>query len=151
MFVRRQYGFSLVEVMVAIAVVLLGLVPLLQLHVQSLRTMSRAEQQRQAHHIAKTKMAEVLITGAIREGVQQGRVDDDSGGGVYDWQVSVSPVTMDPNVDVDLTHLKRVTVAMKWRDGRREETLILESLAIDEALERKGHRTPEPVRKESTF
>ena len=134
-------GFTLVEVLVAIAVLLLGLVPLLQLHVGSLRNFSRAQLRTEASLVARSKLAEILADAEGKLQTQTGRLDNPELGAVYTWETEVSDVEdkMSPlfqdTVALDWQDVRQVTVTVSWMDGRREASLSLSTYHLVPTLE----------------
>ncbi|MFC1652844.1 prepilin-type N-terminal cleavage/methylation domain-containing protein [Planctomycetota bacterium] len=128
--VHQQCGFTLVEVLVAMAVLLLGLVPLLQLHVGSLRGLNRTHLHNEASMIARSKLAEVLAEKGEQLHAQRGRLDSSALATVYEWSAEVvavddkAPEVLE-NLQLSWADVRQVTVTVSWRDGQREDSLSL--------------------------
>ena len=83
---RTDQGFTLVEVMAALAILVIFLVPLLGAVSQGLQFVGRAKQRTQALQLAQDKLAEVLMTKAPEtEGTKNGDFGHDYPG--YRWEV----------------------------------------------------------------
>ena len=85
-------GFTLIEVLIALAVTGIGLAVLLHLQLASITASEYAERMSRATLLAQAKLAEVLATGQPAVGREEGRVEDEGSGTVFWWRTTVSPV-----------------------------------------------------------
>ena len=83
--VRRQYGFSLLEVIAAIAVLAIAFAALMQVAGSSLSLTARANERTQAALRARTLLDGAFVMEPVREGATEGRFDD-----TYRWRMNVS-------------------------------------------------------------
>ena len=111
-------GFTLVEVLVALAVMALALVALLRLQVISIVMADRAALLTRATLLADAQMTEVRAGPLPGLGVTEG-VFEDSGVAEMRWQVVVSPVRVAELDDARTAELRKVAVRVTWRDGER--------------------------------
>lgn len=74
---HRTDGFTLLEVMVAMAILGVGLVTVIQLYSGTLRTVEMAEYYTQAIHLAKLKLGEAELIPAVTEGKWNGEFEAD--------------------------------------------------------------------------
>ena len=128
-------GFTLLEVMVAIAVIAFALVPLLRLHLLSLDATLYAQDLTIAVGLAQEKMAG--ITSQPEPGETKGTFEAP----VYErfrWQLSVGEqeeVSI-PNLDapegeeLPTFYIQHIEVTVVWLDGAREHLYTLESYAV---------------------
>ena len=122
-------GFTLLEVLVAVAIVGIALVGLLRLHLLSLDATLAAQDLTTAVLLAEGKMA-TFMAQSPREGEDQGQFD---GPGLerFSWTTLVT------DHDIDLSGqnggreesigLRHVTVSVHWREGNRNRTYSLET------------------------
>ncbi len=107
-------AFTLVEVLIALAILAIGLVALLQLHVVSLRAADRAARQEQALRLASAKLAEALARPVPEPASGVGGEEEAPG---MEWSVRVTPVDSSDLAGASLPDLRRVSVEVAWADG----------------------------------
>jgi general secretion pathway protein I len=73
----RSAGFTLLEVMVALAILGVGLVTVIQLYSGTLRTVEMAEYYTKAVHLAKLKLSEAELAPGVTEGKWNGEFEPD--------------------------------------------------------------------------
>lgn len=116
---RRQRGFTLLEVLVALAILSVAVVVMLQLFAQGLRLLKVAGDYQRAVLLADQKAREVEL---VREGVESGQE------GEFQWErrATVVPVSADLTV-FSLTPLRlfRVSVEVRWSGNRTVEVATL--------------------------
>jgi len=83
--VRHQHGFSLLEVIAAIAVLAIAFAALMQVAGSSLSLTARANERTQAALRARTLLDGAFVMEPVREGATEGRFDD-----TYRWRMNVS-------------------------------------------------------------
>ncbi len=81
----RQQGFSLLEVIAAIAVLAIAFAALMQVAGSSLSLTSRANERTQAALRARSLLDGAFVMEPVREGESEGRFDD-----TYRWRMNVS-------------------------------------------------------------
>ena len=132
---RTQSGFTLLEVMVAVAVIGIALVPLLRLHLLSLDATLYAQDLTTAVGLAQEIMAEMP---AIPEpGDSKGDFEAPAYAR-FRWQASVGETEeiVIPNLDnpegaePPPFEVQRIEVSVFWMDGQRERLYTLESYAV---------------------
>jgi general secretion pathway protein I len=129
----RERGFTLLEVLVAVAIAGLALVGLFQAGSGGLfaaDTAARAEEaiQRAQSHLAAVGRDAALV---------QGEFTDDDGGG-YRWQLRVRPVATRQGLAPDGTSavtstLYDVEVAILWPGRKGERSVVLRTLRLGTA------------------
>lgn len=129
---HRQAGFSLIEVLVALAIVGLALGAAAATLGIGLSGHEAARDTATAIAIAEEHLAEAGVTAALRperrDGVFAGR---------FAWRLSIAPyddpaahkaaAAFDPR---DALRLYRVAVTVAWRDGRRQRQVALSTLRL---------------------
>lgn len=81
----RQGGFSLLEVIAAIAVLAIAFSALMQVAGSSMSLTARANERTQAALRARSLLDGAFVMEPLREGSSEGRIDD-----VYRWRMNVS-------------------------------------------------------------
>ena len=117
-------GFTLLEVMIAVAILAMVLVTLLGVKNVSTQNVMLADHITTATLLAKRKMTEMLVTAGTRTVVQQ----EDEGEfpeeefKAYAWKTAIAPVPIDVIVKITA-----VRVAVLWKEGTRQEQVELVS------------------------
>ncbi len=92
-FRNRAYGFTLIEVLVALAVIALALTALGMSGMRAVDTQREIEQRSLALWLADNRLAEARLEQSLQSGVIRGR--EDLGGRQWQWQRSVEPAPGD--------------------------------------------------------
>ena len=117
---RRQRGFSLLEVIAAIAVLAITFAALMQVAGASLNLTARAGERTQAALWARSLLDSAYVIDPVREGTTQGRFD-----ARYSWRLAVTPWQPEdaPPADGDATRrMYRLDLDVLWgeRDQQRK-------------------------------
>jgi type II secretion system protein I len=122
---RARAGFTLIEVLLALAVLAIGGVTLLELQLYSMRASDRAARQSQAVLFANQKMAEALASTDLAPGSNQGVTDEDTPDGPLSWKVTVADLSSAEILGASTTGLCSVTVDVTWPEGDVERKVEL--------------------------
>lgn len=126
MTVRR--AFTMMEVLVALAIVALVLTGLLQLHLNSVRLAQRAQITARAAQLAQDKLTETLVKGEWDN--SQGR--QACGTTELQWQRSVKPASWHYPDGRSLKSLRQVDLTVSWPEGSQSRHMTLTSCVRDE-------------------
>jgi general secretion pathway protein I len=136
---NRNQGFLLIEVVVALAILAVGLTVIIELFSGGLRLGRASMEYTKAVNYARMKMEETMLKPAIEEGTQEGEADD----GTFRWQVGVKKVdllSIDKSIDykppIDLF---QVRIDVFWKSGSKEKSTSVESLKAIK-LEEEGQK-----------
>ena len=127
---RQQAGFSLLEVLVAFAILALSLGVLLQIFSQALNTTSLGEHYSRAVALAEAKLAAVGLDVPLEAGEYGGEPEDG-----MDWIIAIEPyqpqdwLAEDPPLQP-----YRVTVVVSWPGLRGTRRVNLSTLRLGEAF-----------------
>lgn len=135
---RKKTGFTLIEVMVSIALLGIGLMLIIELFSGGLRLGRTSQEYTQATHYARTKMEELNLKPPTEEGVEEGEFDSN-----YRWKIEMKKVNLLPKViDPDFkppANLIHVKLQVLWKSGLKEKSIQIESYRI---LKEEGDEKP---------
>ena len=123
-------GFSLLEVIVALAIMAMGFVTVLQLFSGSIRSVSMSEQYLKATTLAQSKMGELEMNN-YRASEFEGTFANEEN---YRWQLDISPYTTSLNSEVNNIQLSEVLLRVLWSDANKVRNVELSTLKVDGAL-----------------
>ena len=134
----RAGGFSLLEVIAAIAVLAIAFAALMQVAGSAMSLTARANERTQAALRARSLLDSAFIMDPVREGSSDGRFDD-----TYRWQLNVSPFNLgDATVDNGGSRMYRHRVSARAAASRSRsaaENVAPECLVDDEILQVLAH------------
>jgi len=120
-------GFTLLEVLVAVAIVAIALVTFMGLHLRSLDATIRAQDLTTAVLLAQAKMATM---GEFPDpGEEQGKFE-----GLelarFQWSTAVTEHTLDAVAGGQSVNVRRLEVTVFWADGQQTRRYALEAYGI---------------------
>ncbi len=122
---RRAAGFTLVEVLVALAVVGVALAAIAGVFSQGLMGHETASGAEAALAVAEEQLT--LAGATLRPGASSGTFD-----GRFNWRVTVSPYAGDKTADPpnSLPRLFQIAVSVAWQDGHHSRQIALSTLRL---------------------
>jgi len=121
-----QGGFTLLEVVVALAIVGLGVVTLLEIFSTGLRLGAGSFARTEAISYGRQAMDEVLIRREVKDGGEEG-----SFGEAYRWRAQVRAYQQETQLPFSAKwELKEVTLQMRYSDGGRERRVEMRTLRL---------------------
>ena len=125
---NQNQGFLLIEVVVALAILGVGLTVIIELFSGGLRLARASMEYTKAVNYARMKMEEITVKPAVEEGTQEGESEDRA----FRWQVGVKKVdllSLDKGVDYKPPiELFQVKIDVFWKSGAKERSMRVESL-----------------------
>lgn len=123
----RQAGFTLIEAVVAFAILALSCGVVYRVFGDSLLFQNSLQRRQAAMALAESKLAELNAEIPLHPGIQQGTTPDGS-----HWQVSVTPymeqgLTVDPRLPLRLFALE---VQVTWQDRNQPYHFALHGLRL---------------------
>jgi type II secretion system protein I len=106
----KQKGFTLLEVMVALAILSVVLVVLFSQQAASISHGHEARIVAKASLLAQERMDGLITEGVFREGDQEGEINDSIP--PFQWKQTVEESTIEG--------MKKITVLVRWKEGRKE-------------------------------
>ncbi len=123
---NKTAGFTLLEVLVALALLGMAVTAVLQLFSANLRSISASEEYVAGSLEAQSKMREVLEGKEFSERTWNGITDNG-----YRFQVSVSDTLTERTENLPVK-LMEVEVKVYWTQGNKEKSLTLKTLKMVE-------------------
>jgi general secretion pathway protein I len=136
---RREAGFTLLEVIVALAILAVAFVLAMELLANGVRAAKASEDYTQAVLLARQKIAEISVTSSLKESADQGEFE-----GGFRWASEIQPL---PQEEEALpAQLYQVRVRVTWPGRRREKSFDLYTLrmAVDEKKLGQARLIPPP-------
>ncbi|MEO5361299.1 MAG: prepilin-type N-terminal cleavage/methylation domain-containing protein [Nitrospirota bacterium] len=119
----KEKGFTLIEVMAAIAILAIGITALIELFSGSLRSIGYAENYTKAAIAADAEMRNTLSAQRLKEDSYTKRSQN---GYTYDIQISQIDKDKTDKLQYDLFS---ITLTVNWKAGRKSKTYTLKTLA----------------------
>ena len=122
----KRQGFTLIEVVVAIAILGIALTVIIELFAGGLRLARVSKEYTKAVNYANTKMEEVASQQTLEEGITEGEFDE-----TYRWRVAMNKVNLLPvekpwEVKPPI-QLFQIRVDVLWRSGSKERSAGIET------------------------
>jgi general secretion pathway protein I len=121
----RESGFTLLEVVVALAIVALGVVTVLEIFSLGLRLAARSSEVSQARLDGQTVMDEVFVYG----GPQSGREEGSFSSG-HRWRLQVRILGEPAASLANPWELKEIGLEVRYQEANREKQLELKTLRL---------------------
>jgi len=112
-------GFTLLEVMVAVAILAMVLVTLMGVKNRSMEDVMLADHITTATMLAKRKMTEVLLSGQLSQKEDAGEFPEEEFTG-YTWKQDIAFIQPIENMQIT-----EVRVQVLWKQGQRQEMVEL--------------------------
>jgi general secretion pathway protein I len=133
----KKRGFTLIEVVVALAILGVGLTVIIELFSGGLRLGRVTEEYVKAVNYARIKMEEISIKDWVEEGIEEGEFDK-----TYRWRVGVKKVDLLPgDKDTDFkppVEFFQVKISVLWKSGSKDRVVSIESYKTMKREEKEG-------------
>ncbi len=123
---NKTSGFTLLEVLVAMAILGIAVTVILQLFSANLRSISASEEYVAGSLEAQSKIREVLEDNEISERTWNGITDNG-----YRFQVAISDSLIERSESLPVK-LMEIEVKVYWNQGNKEKSLTLKTLKMVE-------------------
>ena len=122
---RTHRGFTLIEIMISIAILSLGLILNLQGLTHCLSVLRISQNNLETSLLAEDKMAEFEITAKQETGSFSKPTSGDvqNGNIAFNWQISVAP-------DAEYEDLNEVKITVNWKEGIRSGSSIFNTYLV---------------------
>jgi prepilin-type N-terminal cleavage/methylation domain-containing protein len=133
--INKTKGFTLIEVLIALAITVIGLVPLIHLLTNSIFMTDSAWNLSQATLIGNAKLAEVVAQDDIKIGTDKGNVESEEKEMAFDWVSEVTEASIEELEGMNLAGIRKVTVSVMWYEGKNQKQISLMTYVfIDNAV-----------------
>ena len=123
---RIEAGFTLLEVIIALAILGIGLTVIMELFSGGLRIGRASQEYTKAMNYASVKMEEIATQNTIQEGGDEGQFDD-----TYRWRMGIEKVDILPgDKGTDFkppAEFYHIRVSVVWKSGSKERSASLET------------------------
>ncbi|MEE9258828.1 MAG: prepilin-type N-terminal cleavage/methylation domain-containing protein [Nitrospinaceae bacterium] len=119
-------GFSLLEVIVALAIMAVGFVTVLQLFSGSIRSVGLSEQYLKAVTLANSKFSQLELLGFNTDELSGTFSDEES----YRWEVEINPYDSPLNNPEKNISLSEIILNVFWNDSGKARNIELASIRI---------------------
>jgi len=135
----KKSGFTLIEVIISIALLGMGLMLIIELFSGGLRLGRISQEYTRATQYARAKMEELSLKPPKGEGVEEGVFDS-----TYHWKIETKKIELLPvaketdfKPPSDLVHIK---LEVFWKSGLKDKSIQIESYRIlkEEGDEKEG-------------
>ena len=123
-------GFSLLEVIVALAIMAMGFITVLQLFSGSIRSVSLSEQYLKGTTLAHSKLGELEVSN-YSVSTFEGTFPDEK---KYRWELQIKPHTSALNNEENNILLSEVTLNVLWEDKGKTHNIELNTIKVDGEL-----------------
>lgn len=127
-------GFTLIEMVVSLAIIGVGLLGIIELFSGGLRTQRIATEYSKAVEYAQLKMEEIALAPSSQEGKEEGVFNEH-----FRWEVSRRKVGLLPEEVLSKikppVELMEVRVKVFWRSGLKEKSISMESYIVTKNAE----------------
>jgi general secretion pathway protein I len=119
-------GFTLIEVVVAMAILAIGLTVIIELFSGGLRLGRTSVEYTKAVNYARIKMEEIAVKQTMEEGSEEGEFDD-----TFRWQVETKKVgvlSIEKGIDFKPpAELFQVKINILWKSGLKEKSTRIDT------------------------
>jgi general secretion pathway protein I len=123
---KKDIGFTLIEVVVALAILGIGLTVIIELFAGGLRLARVSEEYTRAVNLARNKMEEMAWKPPTAEGTEEGEFNE-----TYRWKVETKKIDLlPPERETDYkppVELIQIKMNVLWKSGSKERSLEIES------------------------
>ena len=120
-------GFSLLEVIVALAIMAMGFVTVSQLFSGSIRSIGLSEQYLKATTLAHSKLGELEINNYNSPEFKGTFISEKN----YHWDLEISPYSSELNSTKNNIQLSKVILNVHWRDANQIRNIKLNTLKVN--------------------
>jgi general secretion pathway protein I len=123
---RNEDGFSLLEVIIALAIMAIGFMTVLQLFSGSIKSTEMSDQYLKAATLANSKMGELELMDFPANEVSGVFENEEN----FSWEIETRPYSSELNEAGGDVNLSELILRVFWKDGKQDRQLELNTLRI---------------------
>ncbi|WP_455201311.1 type IV pilus modification PilV family protein [Kaarinaea lacus] len=121
--IRKQQGFSLLEILVAFTILVMSLVVITEVFSTGLRSVASAINYQQVASYAGSKLAELRVSDSLTAGTETGRFNES-----YQWQAIVKePAWSDKKLPFKVYE---ITLTVLWKEQHKDKTYTVSTIGL---------------------
>jgi general secretion pathway protein I len=120
-------GFSLLEVIVALAIMAIGYMTVFNLFSVSIKSLGMSDQYQRAVNLANSKLSEIEMLNYEIENTSGTFKDEEN----FEWRVNIEPYESSLNDPDENINLSKITLKVLWQDNQKTRNVELVTLKLD--------------------
>jgi general secretion pathway protein I len=124
--VSGERGFTLIETLVAFAILALSLTALYAAFGTSLRALERAGSAEEAALLTDSKLQEIRVSRAVPEQAQSGAFE----GSAYRWTLTPKAERASPNAPASALEPRHIKLSVLWQENGHKRSLDVETIVL---------------------
>lgn len=120
-------GFSLLEVIVALAIMAIGYMTVFNLFSVSIKSLGMSDQYQRAVNLANSKLSEIEMLNYEVENTSGTFKDEEN----FKWSLNIEPYESSLNDPDENINLSKITLKVLWQDNQKTRNVELVTLKLD--------------------
>ncbi len=120
-------GFSLLEVIVALAIMAIGYMTVFNLFTVSIKSLGMSDQYQRAVNLANTKLSEIEMLNYETDATSGIFKNEEN----FQWSLNIEPYESSLNDPDENINLSKVTLKVLWDDNQKSRNVELVTLKLD--------------------
>jgi general secretion pathway protein I len=120
-------GFSLLEVIVALAIMAIGYMTVFNLFSVSIKSLGMSDQYQRAVNLANSKLSEIEMLNYEVENTSGTFKDEEN----FEWSLNIEPYESSLNDPDENINLSKITLKVLWQDNQKTRNVELVTLKLD--------------------
>lgn len=120
-------GFSLLEVIVALAIMAIGYMTVFNLFSVSIKSLGKSDQYQRAVNLANSKLSEIEMMNYEVENTSGTFKDEEN----FEWSLNIEPYESSLNDPDENIRLSKIILKVLWQDNQKTRNVELVTLKLD--------------------